>query len=94
MGNTLGTCATWPLVGAVTMAWGWNWGFHVISIQHIFYCVIFFLIASDSPDKSRYVTEDELNYITEAQGTSVSKKKVSFFGNVCPINHSKLDFTT
>lgn len=77
MGNTLGTCLTWPIVGTVTMAWGWNWGFHVIGIQHIIYLVVFFVIASDSPDKSKFLTEKELNYITEAQGSQLSKKKVT-----------------
>lgn len=76
MGNTLGTMLTWPLVGAVTMSWGWDWGFHVISLQHIVYCIVFFIIASDNPEKSKFVNERELQYITEAQGSQVSKKKV------------------
>lgn len=82
MGNTLGTCVTWPLVGVVTMSWGWDWGFHVVSLQHVVYCLIFFIVASDSPEKSRYVTESELNFITEAQGSSVSKSKVGYLKNM------------
>lgn len=76
MGNTLGTCATWPIVGAVTMGFGWDWGFHVIGLQHIIFCLIFFFVASDTPDKSKFVNEEERKYIAEAQGSSVSKKKV------------------
>lgn len=76
MGNTLGTCLTWPIVGAVTMASSWSWGFHVITAQHVVYCLIFYLVASDSPDKSKLVKEAEMNYITEAQGSQLTKKKV------------------
>lgn len=98
MGNTLGTCLTWPLVGSATMAWGWAWGFHMISLQHVVFCLIFFFVASDSPYKSKFVTEEELKYISEAQGKSVSKKSVSirnwnetnyFFNINCNFNRKR-----
>ncbi|CAH1116345.1 unnamed protein product [Phaedon cochleariae] len=76
MGNTLSTCITFPLVGAVTAAWGWDWGFHVLSIQILVFCVIFFFVASDTPDSHKFISQEEKDFIREAQGASVSKKKM------------------
>ncbi|CAH2010250.1 unnamed protein product [Acanthoscelides obtectus] len=77
MGNTLGTCITWPLVGAVTQAVGWGWGFHVISAQVLVYCVIFYFVAANSPEDHKWITEEEKNYIKESQGGNVSKKRAT-----------------
>ncbi|XP_074031923.1 sialin isoform X2 [Leptinotarsa decemlineata] len=75
MGNTLATCITWPLVGAITSSAGWDWGFHVVSIQIAVFCVIFFFVAADSPDTHSFISEEEKSFIKEAQGASVSSKK-------------------
>lgn len=75
MGNTLGTCATWPIVGQITQSFGWDWGFYVISIQIALFCVIFWFVAADSPDQHKWITEEEKNFILEAQGGSVTKRK-------------------
>lgn len=77
MGNTLGTCATWPFVGAITQAFGWDWGFYVISIQMGVFLIIFWLVTADSPADHRWISEEEKNYIMESQGGTVTKKKVS-----------------
>lgn len=75
MGNTLGTCCTWPIVGAITQAFGWDWGFYVISIQICIFLVIFGLITADSPQDHRWISEEERDFITDSQGGSVTKKK-------------------
>ncbi|KAJ8959658.1 hypothetical protein NQ318_021846 [Aromia moschata] len=75
MGNTLGTCLTWPLVGAVTQAFSWDWGFYFISIQIAVFCLIFWIVTADSPDQHRWISEEEKKYIAESQGGSVTKKK-------------------
>ena len=38
MGNTLGTCLSWILVGMMTAAAGWDWGFHFLTIQIVVFC--------------------------------------------------------
>ncbi|CAH1110025.1 unnamed protein product [Psylliodes chrysocephalus] len=75
MGNTLATCITWPLVGGVTSSVGWDWGFYAISIQCFVFCIIFWFVAADSPDDHKFITQEEVSYIKEAQGGSVTKKK-------------------
>ncbi|KAG5889318.1 hypothetical protein JTB14_019099 [Gonioctena quinquepunctata] len=75
MGNTLATCITWPLLGTVTTASSWDWGFYVLSIQMAIFCLIFFFVASDSPDTHKFISEEERNFIKEAQGQSVTSKK-------------------
>ncbi|VEN43806.1 unnamed protein product [Callosobruchus maculatus] len=77
MGNTLGTCVTWPLVGAVTQMVGWGWGFHVVSIQVLVYCIIFFFVCANSPEDHKWITEEEKEYIKTAQAGNVSKKRAT-----------------
>ncbi|KAL1497206.1 hypothetical protein ABEB36_008203 [Hypothenemus hampei] len=76
MGNTLGTCLTWILVGAVTAAAGWDWGFHFLTLQIAVYCLIFWLIVDDSPEQHKWISEDEKNFIKESQAKSITKGKV------------------
>lgn len=59
MGNTLGTCVTWPYVGAITQAYGWDWGFHGVTFQIIIFLVVYGLVASDSPSSHRWISEEE-----------------------------------
>lgn len=75
MGNTLGTCLTFILVGAITAAAGWDWGFHFLTIQIAAFCIIFWIVAADSPDQHKWITEEEKNYIKESQSKTISKGK-------------------
>ncbi|XP_074031921.1 sialin-like [Leptinotarsa decemlineata] len=75
MGNVLGTCITWPMVGAITTHFGWDWGFYAVSIKNVIFCVLFYFICSDSPTTNRWITEEERDYIKKAQGVQVTKKK-------------------
>uniref|UniRef100_A0A6P7GTU9 Sialin-like n=1 Tax=Diabrotica virgifera virgifera TaxID=50390 RepID=A0A6P7GTU9_DIAVI len=75
MGNTLATCVTWPLVGWVITKWGWNWGFHVITVQLVVFCVVFYFVCADSPEDHKFISEEEVAFIKEAQGATVTKKK-------------------
>lgn len=77
MGNTLGTCLTFILVGAITAAAGWDWGFHFLTMQIAAFCIIFWIVAADSPDQHKWITEEERNYIKESQSKTISKGKVS-----------------
>ncbi|KAF7285956.1 hypothetical protein GWI33_008927 [Rhynchophorus ferrugineus] len=75
MGNTLGTCLSWIIVGAVTREWKWPWGFHVMSIQIIFYLIILVIFTADSPEEHKWIDEEELKFIKESQAGQVSKTK-------------------
>lgn len=76
MGNTLGTCLTWILVGMFTAALGWDWGFHFLTIQIAVFCLIFWFIVSDSPDQHRWISEEEKKFIKESQAKTITKGKV------------------
>ncbi|CAG9767273.1 unnamed protein product [Ceutorhynchus assimilis] len=75
MGNTLGTALTWIIVGAVTSAWKWPWGFHVVSIECFLFLFVFFFLAWDSPEQCKWITDEELEYIKTSQEGKVSKSK-------------------
>lgn len=75
MGNTLGTCITWPLVGTITQAFGWDWGFYVITIQIGVFLLIFWIVTADSPADHRWISEEEKNYIEESLGGAVTKTR-------------------
>ncbi|KAJ8959661.1 hypothetical protein NQ318_021849, partial [Aromia moschata] len=75
MGNTLGTCVTWPLVGVITELLGWEWGFYVLSIQMAVFCIIFWIVAADSPDKHRWISDEEKNYILDSHAGSINRRK-------------------
>ncbi|CAG9767274.1 unnamed protein product [Ceutorhynchus assimilis] len=75
MGNTLGTCLTWILVGMVTAAAGWDWGFHFLTIQIGVFCLVFWFVVADSPDQHKWISEEEKMYIKESQAKSITKGK-------------------
>uniref|UniRef100_A0AAR5PCW6 Major facilitator superfamily (MFS) profile domain-containing protein n=1 Tax=Dendroctonus ponderosae TaxID=77166 RepID=A0AAR5PCW6_DENPD len=75
MGNTLGTCLTWVIGGVVTRYYKWPWGFHVMSLQNIAFCVIFGLLTFDSPEQHKWITDEELEFIKKSQEGKVSKTK-------------------
>lgn len=79
LGGTLGTVVTWPLLGSIIEAWGWQWGFFVPGIISIVWCFLWILLVSDSPDVHSYISEDEKAYITKSIGTSITKTKVRFY---------------
>ena len=76
LGNTIGTMVTFNLVGWVSDAWGWQWGFYVLVILMAAFCLGFFFVVADTPEKSRCTSQEERDYIQESHHGSVSKKKV------------------
>ncbi|XP_064213438.1 putative inorganic phosphate cotransporter isoform X2 [Tribolium castaneum] len=75
MGNTLGTVVTWNLVAAATSAWGWEWGFYVLAIFMMVYCIVFGIIVRDRPDLHPWVSDEEKKHILESQEGHLTKKK-------------------
>ncbi|KAJ3647202.1 hypothetical protein Zmor_024732 [Zophobas morio] len=75
LGNTIGTMVTFNLVGWVSDAWGWQWGFYVLVILMAAFCLGFFFVVADTPEKSRCTSQEERDYIQESHHGSVSKKK-------------------
>nr|CAI5867198.1 unnamed protein product [Callosobruchus analis] len=75
MGSHFGTYLTWFLVGEIVEACGWPWGFHFVSLENLIFCVIFYLICSDSPENHCWISDLEKEYIRRSQAGSVSSTK-------------------
>lgn len=71
MGNTLGTALTFPLVGEIATRWGWKWSFHFTTFMVLVYCVIFWFVGSNDPKSHKWISEEEKEFITKAQQSTV-----------------------
>lgn len=75
-GNVLGTAVTYPLVGAITQNVGWRWGFHITSLLFLVYTIIFWIVGGNDPQKHKWVTEYEKDFILTSQMGSVSLSNI------------------
>ncbi|CAG9853728.1 unnamed protein product [Phyllotreta striolata] len=75
MGNGLAVVTNWPIISALTVNFGWSWGFYIVSFQLLLYCLVFWFLCSDLPEQNRLVSSDEVAYIKSSQMNSVSRKK-------------------
>ena len=75
LGNTFGMVVTFAVVGAVTHATGWPWGFYVLAMIMVTYCLFFGFIVSDEPEKSRCTSQEERDFILESQEGHLNRKK-------------------
>ena len=74
-GGPFGTVVTFALCGQVISAFGWKSAYYVTSgVILVFYALWVYLIY-DTPDQHPGITENEITYIREQIGTSVSKQK-------------------
>ncbi|KAJ3647199.1 hypothetical protein Zmor_024729 [Zophobas morio] len=78
LGNTFGMVVTFAVVGAVTHATGWPWGFYVLAMIMVTYCLFFGFIVSDEPEKSRCTSQEERDFILESQEGHLNRKKKKF----------------
>ena len=76
LGGTLGTVATWPLLGAVIESLGWSWSFFINGGIVIVWCIFWILLVSDSPDKHPRISEEEKLYIVRSLGDTLKPTKV------------------
>ncbi|PIJ50560.1 MFS transporter [Erwinia sp. OLTSP20] len=58
-GSPLGGAVAGPLIGWMALAFGWRLAFVIICTIGILWMVIWFLLAADSPEKSRRVSAEE-----------------------------------
>ncbi|KAJ3645922.1 hypothetical protein Zmor_023541 [Zophobas morio] len=75
LGGTLGTVATWPLLGAVIESLGWSWSFFINGGIVIVWCIFWILLVSDSPDKHPRISEEEKLYIVRSLGDTLKPTK-------------------
>lgn len=77
MGNTLATCLTWPLLGAVIEGVGWVWAFVVPGAISITWSLIWIFTVADSPAEHKWITMEEQKYINDSLVCEVKRVKVS-----------------
>ncbi|XP_049821153.1 sialin isoform X2 [Aethina tumida] len=63
-GNTMGTVMTFAVVGAISDVANWVWGFVFVASFASLYLILVAIVLSDSPEKSRWCSEEEKEYIS------------------------------
>lgn len=64
-GSPLGGAVAGPIVGYLALAFGWRPAFMIICAIGIVWMLIWFFVVSDSPEKSRHVSQAERALITQ-----------------------------
>lgn len=59
-----------PLCAVIISVWGWREIFYFFAVPGIVLAVAWYFMVTNHPSRSRFVNEAELNYITEATGST------------------------
>ncbi|XP_019868141.1 sialin isoform X2 [Aethina tumida] len=62
-GNTMGTVMTFAVVGAISDVANWAWGFVFVGGFTIFYLIFVAIVLADSPDQSRWCSDEEKEFL-------------------------------
>ena len=76
MGGTLGTAITWPLLGVLIENLGWIWAFYIPGALSILWCLLWYILISNTPETNRWIGEDEKMYIMKSHSDQVTETKV------------------
>lgn len=77
LGGTFGTVVTWPLSGILVEHFGWVYAFYVPAILTALITILWFFVVYDSPNDHPRISKEEKEYIQNALGGAISKKKVT-----------------
>ncbi|XP_065341317.1 putative inorganic phosphate cotransporter [Cloeon dipterum] len=72
-GSQVGTIVGTALTGLLIEAWGWESVFYFYGGCAFIWFIVFTLICYSRPDEHPYITEEELEYLNEKLGDTVSK---------------------
>ncbi len=78
-GSPLGGAVAGPIVGYLALAFGWRPAFIIIFTIGIVWMVVWFFLAANSPDRSKYVTPEEHTLINQLKAQD-SQQEVSIAG--------------
>lgn len=67
-GNYAGTVIALPLSGLLSTTYGWESVFYVFGTIALLWFVIWMLVVRSSPDKDRYCSKNERDYIEQSIG--------------------------
>lgn len=76
LGGNLGTVFTFQLSGILTEIIGWRYVFYGQAILVGIVTVLWMILVSNTPSSHRFISAQELQYIEQSLGTTVSKEKV------------------
>lgn len=65
--------------GILTENYGWQYAFYIPALITAVLTIIWFVVVYDSPAQHPRINKDECEYIENALGSKVSKKKVYFY---------------
>lgn len=71
-GSPLGGAVAGPIVGYLALAFGWRPAFMIICAIGIVWMLIWFFVASDSPEKSRHVSQEERTLIAQQKSEELN----------------------
>ncbi len=66
-GASVGTCVLFPIAGLLIDAFGWPSVFYFTGVTSLIWCVLWTLLAFDSPDLHPRISKEELAYIEESR---------------------------
>lgn len=78
MGSLLGTVITLPLAAVLCkhgFAGGWPSVFYLTGLLGVVWCILWTFLASGSPEKHRFISEDERMYIVESRDAKFTVRK-------------------
>ena len=73
------TIIGYPLSAFLIDSFGWEFVFYTQGVLVLIWCILWFTIISDTPQKFRWISEAEKNYIVESIGESITSDKVIIF---------------
>jgi len=62
-GTTVGTVVTYPLAGTIMDHLGWEEVFYVTGALAMVWCLLWYAVVTDRPERNYWISESELNYI-------------------------------
>lgn len=74
-GSPLGGAVSGPIIGYLSLAFGWRYAFVIIAIIGVIWAVIWFCIAADNPQKSARVSVSEQQLITQLKNQDLTNTK-------------------
>ncbi|KDR12492.1 Vesicular glutamate transporter 3 [Zootermopsis nevadensis] len=78
IGGTFGTMVAFPLCGAILNFLGWQAAFYVTSGLMLIVCLAWSLFMYNTPQEHPQITQDELQYIQNANGYISKNRKPKF----------------
>lgn len=75
LGGALGNVITWVMLGVIIERLGWEFGFYIPALITFVFVVVWYILVADSPEDHPRISKQELDYIQDSLGSSVSKAK-------------------